>query len=389
MSLRILLFGTEFPPSAAGTASYAQALATGLMRAGADVRVLTQAPAGIDAATAGGDQIRRIPHTGSVLRRYWRCRQALQRELAEFQPHCLWTTNGMGTRVASLLSSTGTDPLPPMISCVRGSDITTRLPGRTPTRWFESLLHRRCYRRSAAIAVVSRALCEVAVTKGLPSKHLFLSPPAFDVSLSAGDDGATERSSTTILTVARLQRQKRIDVLLRALANVRVRHQQVRLVIVGDGPQLERLQKLAVDLDLQSHVEFAGPLEPRSAELFKRYREAAFFALASVGEGMGNVFIEAGAFGLATIGCDDGGTPDVVQHEKTGLLVPPDNEDALAAALDRLLGEAELRQRLGAQARTWIADHFSIETLGKTSYQIAQQVVAGSYRGGDWRREDD
>ena len=114
-----------------------------------------------------------------------------------------------------------------------------------------------------------------------------------------------------------------------------------------------------------------------------------FFTSANECHHVSLAMIEAGAFGLATIGCDDGGTPDVVQHEKTGLLVPPDNEDALAAALDRLLGEAELRQRLGAQARTWIADHFSIETLGKTSYQIAQQVVAGSYRGGDWRREDD
>jgi glycosyltransferase involved in cell wall biosynthesis len=389
MSLRVLLFGTEFPPSAAGTASYAQALATGLVSAGADVRVLTQATAEMNTAGHQGGEIRRIPYTSSVLRRYWRCRQALQRELSEFQPHCLWTTNGMGTRVASLVSSTKTDPLPPMISCVRGSDVTTRFPGRTPTRWLESLLHRRCYRRSSAIAVVSRALCEVAVSKGLPPQHLFLSPPAFDISLSAGDDETTQRSSTTILTVARLQRQKRIDVLLRALAKVRVSHQQVRLVIVGDGPQLERLQKLALDLDLQSHVEFAGPIEPRSAELFKRYREAAFFALASVGEGLGNVFIEAGAFGLATIGCDDGGTPDVVQHEKTGLLVPPDDEDAVAEAMDRLLADADLRQRLGAQARMWIADHFSIESLGRTSYQVAQQVVAGKYSGGDWLREDD
>ena len=69
--------------------------------------------------------------------------------------------------------------------------------------------------------------------------------------------------------------------------------------------------------------------------------------------------------------------------------MPPDDEDAVAEAMDRLLADADLRQRLGAQARMWIADHFSIESLGRTSYQVAQQVVAGKYSGGDWLREDD
>ncbi len=392
MSLRVLLFGTEFPPSAAGTASYAHSLATGLQAAGATVRVLTQAPSGADPVhmadapqaessdrstgkpSDGAMDIRRIPHTAWALNRYRVCRKALLEELADFNPHCLWTTNGMGTRVAGLLPDLAAGTLS-MISCVRGSDISTRLPGRTPLRWIESLFHRRCYRHSAAIAVVSRALCEVAVAKGLPSERLFLSPPAFDLRLSQNGPQTTRRSPSTILTVARLRRQKRIDVLLRALENVRHDHPEVKLVVVGDGPQRARLEQLAADLDVASHVEFVGAVAPRSSQLFDYYRTSSIFALASVGEGLGNVFIEAGAFGLPSIGCNDGGTPDVVLNEETGLLVPPDDVDAVTEALRRLLTEGELRGRLGSQAKEWISQNFSVVALGQSSYQTIQQVV--------------
>ena len=154
MSYRILLFGTEFPPSAAGTASYARSLAQGLTMAGAQVRVLTQSPSSQIAPLeeeGTGFEVKRIPYVASVPLRYVRCRRALQRELADFQPHCLWTTNGMGTRVAGLLSEVGT-PHVPLISCARGTDLRSRLPGRSLGRRLESLPQRRAYERSSAIA---------------------------------------------------------------------------------------------------------------------------------------------------------------------------------------------------------------------------------------------
>ncbi|MEE3041218.1 MAG: glycosyltransferase family 4 protein [Candidatus Latescibacterota bacterium] len=389
MSLRVLLFGTQFPPSAAGTASYTHALATGLSASGAQVRVLTQAPPSLtgpaplpsdvaipQTVTADDIDVQWIPYTTSAVRRYVRCRAALVQEIARFQPHCLWTTNGMGTRVAGLVSKLGA-PRWPTISCVRGTDISSRLPGRTPARWLESVFHRRCYARSSAIAVVSRALCDVAVAKGLSAQRLFVSPPAFDLRKSASARAQAVRSPTTILTVARLQRQKRIDVLLRAMALVRQRHDAARLIVVGEGPQRDRLERMTFELHIDEHVDFVGSIEPRSAALYEQYERAGIFALPSVREGLGNVFIEAGAFGLPAIGCDDGGTPEVVVDGKTGLLVPPDDQHALAEALDRLLADAELRQQLGTQAHSHVEDHFSIESLGQASFEMVQRVVAG------------
>ncbi len=380
MSYRVLLFGTEFPPSAAGTASYARSLAQGLTMAGAQVRVLTQSPASGIAPMeeeGAGFEVRRIPYAPSVPVRYVRCRRALQRELADYQPHCLWSTNGMGTRVAGLLAELGTPHLP-LISCARGTDLRSRLPGRSLSRRLESLPQRRAYDRSSAIAAACQDLKRVAIGKGLPAERIVVSHSAFDLSrIDAHMNVAIHREPAQILTVARLTQQKRIDVVIRALAKLIEHAPRAHLTIVGDGPERAALESLAQELGATDHIHFAGSLPPRSDALYDQYRRAGLFCLVSAAEGLANVFIEAGAFGLASVGSDDGGTPEVVTDAQTGLLVPTDDADALAAALGRLISEEGLADRLGRQARAWIEEEFGIDTLGRRSFELVRSVVDG------------
>lgn len=379
MTYRVLLFGTEYPPSAAGTASYARSLAQGLTMAGAQVRVLTQGPAsGIlpGAEEGAGFDVTFIPHAASVPVRYLRCRKALQRELASFEPHCLWTTNGMGTRVAGLLRQIGPGHVP-LISCTRGTDLRSRLPGRGLGRRVESIPQRRCYERSGAIAAACHDLKRIAISKGLPAERIVVSHSAFDLSrIDAHTSVDMAREPASILTVARLTRQKRVDVLIRALARL-TETRPARLTIVGDGPERSALESLAREQGVGDHVHFTGSLPPRSPVLYDQYRRAGLFCLVSAGEGLANVFIEAGAFGLASVGSDDGGTPEVVQHGQTGLLVPPDDVDALAAALLRMIEEEGLAQRLGRQARAWIEEEFGIDTMGRRSLELVRCVIEG------------
>ena len=374
---RVLLFGTEFPPSAAGTAVYTRCLALALHGCGVDVAVLTQAPAGGDVDDAELPvTVTRIPYTGNVPLRYLRSLGALRQQLQQFQPHCLWTTNGMGTRVAGLTASLNC----PLITCARGSDIRTRLPPSTTWRRVEGLLQRRAYRRSAGIAAACRDLRSYAMAHGVAGKQLFISHSAFDFDRLDGLTASladTQREPATLLTVARLTKQKRIDVLLRAVALAAGDVPDLRFVIVGDGPERPRLEALARDLHLGERVRFAGGLQPFSVELCSEYRRATVFALTSVGEGLANVFIEAGAFQLPSLGCDSGGTPEIVTSNVTGYLVRPDDPQNTATRIAALMNDPDLRQRMGAAARRWVEAEFGLQTLGERSLAVLRAVVGG------------
>ena len=376
---RVLLFGLEFPPSAAGTAVYARALAGALAARGLDVLMVTQADPGESWRSVDADlpfPVVRLPHTTRVPRRYARAFRGLRRALAEFQPDCLWTTNGMATRVVGLLPGLGHLGLP-LISCCRGTDIRTRLPGRGLGRRLESLPQRRCYRHSAGIAAACLDLKRTAVAKGLDGSRIFVSHSAFDLRRLPPPDRPVRATGaeSLVLTVARLTAQKRVDVALRAVAAALERGAAARYVIVGHGPEAEHLQQLAGELGVADRVEFRGRLEPMSPELFGLYARADVFLLTSVGEGLANVFIEAGAFGAPCVGADSGGTPEIIRHETTGLLAPPDDVGAAAAHLVALLSAPERAAAMGRAARQWIVEEFGLETMGQLSELAVRQAM--------------
>lgn len=370
---RVMLFGTRFPPSAAGTAAYARGLALGLASQGMEVHVLTMGPPGAEDGLPF--PVRRLPPAAGVLRRYGRCLAGLRRELARLRPDCLWTTNGMGTRVAGLLGR-----LPcPLIACARGSDLRSRLPGRGPWRRLESLALRRACRRSAGVAAASLDMVRWAASRGVDADRLFVSYPAFDLAWAAGAAAAPRgpEAPPALLTVARLTRQKRVDVVLRAAAEALPRVPGLRGTVVGDGPERGRLEGLASELGLADRVRFAGALPPLSGALREEYRRASVFALTSVGEGLGNVYLEAGAFGLPSVAVDGGGTPEVVRHGRTGWLVPADDPAAAAERLVHLLCDHEARRRMGREARLRVEREFSVESLGRRSAAVVRAVIAG------------
>ena len=148
--------------------------------------------------------------------------------------------------------------------------------------------------------------------------------------------------------------------LLHAIARLVANWPTLRLVVVGDGPERERLERLAAQLGIAAHVRFAGhqPNVPSFHHLFD------VSVLTSVSEGFPNSLVEAMAAGRPIVATNVGGVPDAVRHEENGLLVPPSNPDALAVALARLLGDPALRERMGAAgARRARADFHATEVI--------------------------
>jgi glycosyltransferase involved in cell wall biosynthesis len=162
-----------------------------------------------------------------------------------------------------------------------------------------------------------------------------------------------------LLAVGRLVEKKGFDVLLVALTRVTG---PWHLDVVGDGPERGRLGDLADRLGLSDRVRFVGPRT--HDELPCSYRRADVVVVPSRvdrrhdRDGLPNVVLEAMASGRAIVASDVAAIGTAVVHGETGLLVPPDDPDRLAAALDRIGADCALRRRLGHRARTAaVADH--------------------------------
>jgi glycosyltransferase involved in cell wall biosynthesis len=158
--------------------------------------------------------------------------------------------------------------------------------------------------------------------------------------------------STLLLSVGRVSDEKRLEVLLEAFRLVRPAAPGARLLVVGDGPARTRLEE-----GTPEGVAFLGEL--RGAPLAMLYASADVFCFPSTTDTFGQVILEAAASGLPTVAVRAGGAAELVRHEETGLLVPPDDPCALADALRRLVENEQLRRRLGegalaeARRRTW------------------------------------
>jgi glycosyltransferase involved in cell wall biosynthesis len=149
------------------------------------------------------------------------------------------------------------------------------------------------------------------------------------------------------LAIGRFSREKGFDMLLDAWALTRCRHKGWRLRVVGSGVLESELASQIERLDIGGSVE----LTPTVSDVRNLYRTASVLVMSSRNEGMPLVLIEAMAMGLPIVSFDcEAGPRNVVVDGVTGKLVPPENVEALAAAMDNMSGDANLRSRMSAAA---------------------------------------
>jgi glycosyltransferase involved in cell wall biosynthesis len=198
-------------------------------------------------------------------------------------------------------------------------------------------LARPVLRRAALTICASTALAEAARELGAEDGRVRVIPSAVDLPPDPGE----EASPPHVLYAGRLSSEKGILELVEAARGL-------ELVVAGDGPLRARVPRA---LGFVPHEQL-GPL----------YERAAVVAVPSHREGFGVACAEAMAYGKPVVASAVGGLRDLVVDGETGVLVPPGDVAALRAALERLLGDAELRRRLGAAGRERIRERFSWES---------------------------
>ena len=216
------------------------------------------------------------------------------------------------------------------------------------------------YRQCRTVLAPTRAVAERLALRGYPNLGVWgrgvdstlFTPERRNESvrrrLLGSDDGVL------LLSVGRVSEEKRLGVLLDAFAIVARERPDVRLVIAGDGPIRHELERTA-----PAGVVFTG--EVVGDELATLYASADAFCFPSTTDTFGQVLLEAAASGLPVVAAEAGGAPELVANGRTGLIVPPEQPLAFAAALLELAVDPDLRHRLaeaaraGALLRTWPA----------------------------------
>jgi 1,2-diacylglycerol 3-alpha-glucosyltransferase len=174
-----------------------------------------------------------------------------------------------------------------------------------------------------------------------------------------------------IVSIGRLAHEKNWETLLRAAAQVYAHHPNMRLVLIGDGPDKQTLEALATELGIAERVAFTGQVPFDEVPTY--LKAADIFSFASVTETQGLVTIEAMAAGLPVVAVDGSGTHDIVDHGKEGFLVEND-PNALASAMNEILCNSQQMKQFSANALKK-AKTFDANRLGKQMIKVYEQAI--------------
>ncbi len=303
-------------------------------------------------ASEGPDLIGLAPMNEIDLAAAWR----LSRILKQYRPDLVHAHDPHAVAMAATALSFGAvAPAPPLVASRR---VDFHLSGNSFSRWK--------YRQVSRFIAASGAIAEILIDDGIPASLVSVVHDGIDVAKVQGIPVVDIRSEfwlphgvPVVVNVGALVAHKGQRHLIEAMPLVMRRVPDAHLVILGEGDLRGTLERQVKDLHLEKVVRLPGFRE----DVLGLAKAADVFVMSSITEGLGSAVLDAMAMGLPVVGTRAGGIPEAVVHDETGLLVPPADAEALAAAMVRVLTDATLRQRFGDAGRRRVAEHFDVDAL--------------------------
>ena len=380
--MRILLVNYEYPPLGGGAGQATASLAREFAAAGHEPLVLTSRFADQPALEeVAGVRIQRVP---VIRRRADRCTPpemltfllsasaAALGSVRAWKPDVVIAFFGVPSGPVGLLLRLASRV--PYVVSLRGGDV----PGFQPydLAFFHKLLGpliRLLWKNASGVVANSAGLQSLA-RRFAPEMEIAVIPNGVDAQAfhpaSAPSDTARP---VQLLFVGRVVFQKGLDVLLRALAML-PSSLDFHLEIIGDGDQREPLTAEIRRLGLEQKITFSGWCD-RTA-IAARYRQADVFVFPSRDEGMPNVVLEAMASSLPIVATAIAGNEDLVREGENGCLVPPEDATALAAALTRLIEQADLRRTMGRASRAIVEREYTWQRVAACYLNLLREKCA-------------
>ena len=241
-----------------------------------------------------------------------------------------------------------------------------RLSDATPSRK-RRIMNPLLARFRGTVHAVSHDLMHHMVASGFPVDRIEVVHNGIDAGppVTAADGVCARRQlglsgdGPVLGTAARLDSVKDLATLLRAMVTLKQRWPAIRLVVIGDGPERDRLASLAQELRLAENLLFTGHRD-NARSLFPAFD---LYVNSSISEGISLTLLEAMAASRAIVATRVGGTPEVVEHGTTGLLVSARSADELSTSVARLLDSPARRLSMGEAGRSRVERVFSVDRM--------------------------
>lgn len=235
------------------------------------------------------------------------------------------------------------------------------------------------YRRADRVVAISEGIAQVLRAQGLSAQKLrvvrsAVDPTPYQQAASRADLLDCFRLPGDAIVagvVAQLIPRKGHRYLFEAIDQLRDKHPQLHLICFGQGGELERLQQMARQLRLSQRIQFAG----FRTDLPRWVGALDLIVHPALMEGLGIALLQASAAGVPIVACRAGGIPEAVRDGRNGLLVPPADATALAAAMDRILSAPALGRQMGTAGRQLIADEFSVDVMTEGNLAVYRELT--------------
>lgn len=280
--------------------------------------------------------------------------------------HANWSVNGAIAGLVGFLLRK------PVITTLRGEDVTRAKKSKL---YYYLLVW--CLRSNSKLVTVSEAIYD-HLSREFPAyghKIVFL-PNGVDSKLldnQIAESTINENSIFKLLTVGSLIPRKGVETIVEALSNLDS-PQNFKLLIIGDGPELNNLTHLVKKKSLGDVVEFIGQVAPEKVANY--LRDANAFILASYSEGRPNVVLESFAAGIPVIASDIDGVKELVRNDENGLRFQAGNAKLLAKKIKELQQSRELQVQLSKNGRAFILqNHLLWENVGQKYAQLYNEAI--------------
>ena len=315
-------------------------------------------------AREGLELIPLAPATEMDLAAAWR----LSRLIKQLKPDIVHAHDSHGVAMAALALSMSTQlAKPPLVAASR---VDFHLRGTALSRWK--------YRQVDCFICVSRAIRDMLIADGVPESRAVVVNEGIDLERVAAAPPARlheelwlPHQAPIVGNVAALVPHKGQKHLIEAAALVVRQVPDARFVIAGEGELRAALERQIKDHRLEKHVHLLG-FRPDVLSLHKTFD---VFVMSSVTEGLGTSLLDAMACGKPIVATSAGGIPEVVEDGISGLLVPPRDHGAMAAAIVRLLNDPPLRGRMGQAGLACAQSRFSAERMVTDTLRVYQRVA--------------
>jgi len=236
---------------------------------------------------------------------------------------------------------------------------------------YERLWARLCFPLCARIICVSRSVAVHALSLGAREERLSIVPNGVDLERFYPGKECVDNGSLVVTFIGRLIFNKGPHILVKAIPKILASLPNVKFLIVGDGIERKNLENDVRRLGVDSFVLFLGIVN----DVGQILRESHIFVRPSLSEGMPLTVLEAMACGLAVVATSVGGTPELIHHGVTGILIPPGSVEALADAVVQLGRDKLLRQRLGENARNYVSRFYTWERVADDIERIYYELL--------------